>query len=1179
MKGARLNLLRFFLLFVVLFCATPTIFSAEVGVSDKEIEALLAGQDVSALLAPEKEKVPVPAAKEPTAPAALAVPPKELSEEELLKKVGAEDPTVPEVPAAAQEPELSEEELLKQFGGDVSSDPSLEDPTLDDPSLADVPFEDPAASAPEPAGPLEFEIPIPRIGTFVLKGNINMEEGSYHFDGRLKEVKPLKLGPLIINPLVASFSKKSGLQIKGSASLFGRLKFAVMLEKFIPGQEVQFSLEGPVPLVVYLSPWKRLEFKKLYLGLSKKTQRLFSRASLASKKGEEGDVELSVGLEKGKTYAELKIPELRSSFIVPPFKGTILDNISIKDVLLKVTNFLKKPTVIIAGRSNLATLAKGLPVKLSLPDVATRIEVSARGGVKFQAFIAEEKKIRPFAGTGVKQLEDIFMEKIFVGFDVKKKELSLQGSAKILGVPTTSKLSLVGTRLQLMAELEKGWKISSIIPAAAPLDPLTIDAPRLLISNKRYYDQELGVQIGKGINLIGNVPLVKVALKLIKDSELNKIFGKILSVIPPSLQLSGSLGTSLPDIALMVGIPVNIKLFDIPKGPQLFFKKIAVRVTGDGPSISALLQVAVRPTPRDQMLIFTSALRVGALSVTGAGTMQGEWIDPLGIASLLGLKKEKLAIFDCALEVGWDYKVVKLCIATIKVPIPTVWGFTGGLKVGNSVARMALKATTRFEDFACLGRLHKEVKNPKTGEIKEDMILFKDIVMFANELGVPIPVAGIPKIGFLGEIRFCPKGATIGEIYIDQGITFKGEIFLPNFTRLFDPKAPKHFSALVDMSLGTDGIRVKGTMSTIKFGDVFELTGAGFDKKYGTKDDGITLGAELSGKKQEFQISGKLKVGNDKFGIFKTDSQTDGLFNKDTFQFYTNTELFGGLVKVKLDMKTVGKDLASVQDFVVHGAFKDDFTDLFEKQVVKTLDKMTKEGSKALKDARAKVKLLEPVVTKRTQPLQNEINKLKAENEKRLAPFKNKLSSAQGKVDSIKKRIDGLKRDLSRVSYGWKEGGKLREAAKKAWYGSKIAIEWAAHKVAWATLEAVKGTVGALAKLDPRIVALEAAKVAAMAPLKIAQEALKVAEQQNRLWGNVAKALVKATGKVFKLKKASIDFSMKKLIVEHELPLITFDAMVLGKDLKNQKIQVDFTKPVEFFERVTKAVVKYLKEE
>ncbi|MFH0898447.1 MAG: hypothetical protein V1855_02630, partial [bacterium] len=974
----------------------------------------------------------------------------------------------------------------------------------------------------------KFEIEFPKLGTFVLEGDISLETMDFRFDGSLKELKPLELGPLVLFPPKATLSKQAGFQIEGSASLFD-LKFTFKLEKFIPGQDVIFSLEGPAPLVIPITPWKKLEFKKLYLsfgvkakevpvfaqqaqaagasvtapqaaqapkspvqtrsqmttttiGTKKKlifTEKLFTRTSLFSPKGEE-DVELSIGLEQLDGFVEVKIKEIKPSFIIPLFQGTPLDNIVVKNIMLRVSNFLKNPTLTIGGTSDLTSLAKILPIKLELGDLVTSIAVSAAGDVIFNAQLAQTTPIHPFKGIGVKELEDIMLYNVSLGFDLKKRLFYLQGTSSVLNIATTASFLLSPERIVLVAKLAEGWKLSQAIPAikGTPLDALDFTKSKLVVTSNPYFDPELRVEFKRGINLVADIPLVEFALNSLPDLQMRTSFGQVFRGIPPSLQLVGSIGPSLPDLMFMINLPLSLKLFDFPDGPALYFNKCAVQIRGDGPSAAALVQVGFRPTAKDEMLRFTGKLQVGVETASLSASMQGTWVDPLGIATLLRLKRDRLAIFDCALECGFDYKVVQACIASIKVPLPTVFGLTGGIKIGDAVAQMAIKASTSLLDLALLAKLVKQTKDKATGQIKEEMIRLKDLVMFANELGIPIPVNNIPEFGVMGELRFCPKGVTIGEIYIDPGITVKGQIIMPNLIKLIDPKAPENFSAMVDMSLSLNGLVAKGTMSRIVIQDWFELTGVGLDKKYGTTDDGITFSMELTPKNQEFFMSGKLKIGNDKWGIFKTDSQTECIFDKKGMKFFTETNLFGGKIHIKLVAQSIGQDLLTMQDFVVHGDFKDDFSGFVEQEILKFIDTLQINVKRDFDGAIQAVKNEEAKVAQ----LQTQIDVLYAKYKKEhgaAAQAVIALTEAQRNVDTINLEIDRTQKELNAVPW-W-------DPFKKMFLGGKIATLWIGHKVAMGALQLAKVTVGRFTALPPEIPALETAEFTAREALRFAR--------------------------------------------------------------------------------------------
>ncbi|MFH1831854.1 MAG: hypothetical protein ABH827_03540 [bacterium] len=1012
-----------------------------------------------------------------------------------------------------------------------------------------------------------FDIAIPRIGTFILKGTLDLDVGKYYFTGALKDPQPLILGALVLAPPSAAFSSQFGLQVHGNASLFGK-KYLFSLDKFIPGQDLIFSLLGEQPLEIPILPWKKLTFKKLYLSLGLKTQRLFVRTSLFSKSGQE-DTELSIGLDNADGFLEAKVREIRLSSIIPQFEKTILDSVVTRDVLIQVSKLFKSPTLKLASTTDFTELGSQLPVKLDLGKVATSLTISSIGQVTFDAKLGYDKPIYPFKELKIPGLEDVNIKNVGLGFDLKQKLLYLYGTGTLLNVSTTLCINKFPDFLLVTANLAKGWKISEAIPAAkgTPLDELDLSGAQFIVSTKSYRDEKLNLDIKKGINLVANIPLLNVVLKNIKDEEQRAQIAQTLSKMPTSLQIVGSIGTSLPDLMLTVNIPMQLG-FEIPKGPAFYIQRMAARISGDGPSASVLASIGVRPTPQDQLLEFTGAFQMGVQTASLAASMKGMWVDPLGIATLLRLKRDKLAIFDLGLELGIDYKIFPAS------GVPTVFGITGGLKIGDAIARMALKATSDIADLVLLGELYKEAIDPKTGaqvidpgtgKVKHEMIKLKDIVKFANDLGIMIPVNNIPEFGYMGEIRFCPKGARIGEIYIEPGISCRGEIIMPNFFRIFDPQAPENFFAMVDMSLSLEGgVKAVGALSTIKIGDFFMLTGAGMDKKYGTTDDGPIFSMKLTPLEQEFYLSGKLKVGNDKWGIFKTESQTEGIFNKDGLKFMTKTSLFGGMVEVALDMKTIGKDLLSTTDFVVHGDFKDDFRDFVEKKIIKKINDIQANVRKDFDKANADLVWAQSEVAK----LQTQIKALyDAQGNK--AKMCRRITDAQREVDKINIEIDNTQREINGLNF-WTYGAMV-------WLGPKIAALWSAHKAAMGVLQWAKVIAGAIEGLDPRIVPLETAEFTARETLRVAQAAVQNTKEGIIDIGDATKDVTNTVGGIFKLQKASLDFKMSELVYQGKMPLIKFDAVILGKQLKNQEIQIDFNKPDQFFNQIAQIALKVLK--
>ncbi len=1056
-------------------------------------------------------------------------------------------------------------------------------------------YDGPTMKPPKGQPKLTFDLPIPRIGTMQMSGYTDLATEQFTFSGKLKELKTLTLGPLVIDPPTAYLSAQYGLQIKSKTTFFGR-KGTLGLEEFIPGQDMIFAITLQKPFSIPISPWKKLQFKTLYLALGATTQRLFTRTSLFSETGEE-DVEISFGLQELAGYAEIELANLRLSSFIRPLKGGPLDRIITRMASIKINNF-KNPTITLTGVTDFTEATKHikLPVVQDFSDMTTEAIISKDEGVRITASFAEEKAIQPF--KGISGLEEISLEKVNIGFDLKEKNIFVGGTSTILGMSLQTRLEAGPGRITLIAQLPPEWRISNVAKPAKGtfLDNLELSGSRFVLSSKTYIDEELNIKIRKGINVVADIPIGKLVQGLTPDNIKEKA-NWYLKNIPQSAQIAGSIGPSLPDIALMLNVQLGGRIFppvffDIPELakdpniqkvrsmlPELYANRVALRISGDGPSIEALAQLGIKPTPRDPMLRATGTIKVMPKSASIAGSIEGRWENPLGVATLLGLKPDKLALFDCALEMGIDYEVF------FTTYVPTLWGMIGGLKVGDAVAQMGFKVTTNIADLAFLGKFVKELKKP--GEIVEEvMVTLTDVVRFANDLDIPIPIANIPELGFMGDIRFAPKGTRIGEIVVEPGITLKGQLHVPNVFKFIDPKAPKTFKALVDMSISLDGIKTKGTLTKINIPGFLEITGTGMDKKYGTDDDGPTLDGELTLKKQEYYFSGKVNFLSDKLKFLKAGSETKGIFNKNGLSFSSATSLFGDKVKLSLQAQTVGKDLFNVEDFIFKGEFKDDFRDYVEKSVTKLFDDFKNKAANDIANARKKIQgavnkvnSLEKDIENKKRRIEELKRELTASNYKSV--FENQLTGSslvdQDKTHFAQSKL--LHNTLHDANF--KVDEYLKQQYQELVFFGKIVsfvrkkvVEPVREKIVEPVVKAVKKVVdkgritAEIAKLGVEIGALETARIAAVAALKTAQGLLTAAEHASKNIGELGTLLIKGTAGAFKIRSANISFSTKELLHKGKLPLITFDAVVFGKELKNKQVQFDFTKPDQFFKNI-----------
>ncbi len=352
------------------------------------------------------------------------------------------------------------------------------------------------------------------------------------------------------------------------------------------------------------------------------------------------------------------------------------------------------------------------------------------------------------------------------------------------------------------------------------------------------------------------------------------------------------------------------------------------------------------------------------------------------------------------------------------------------------------------------------------------------------------------------------------------------------------------------MSLSANGIVAKGTMSRIAIKDWFELTGIGLDKKYGTADDGVTFSMELTPKAQEFLLSGKLKVGSDKWGLFKTESQTECIFNIKQMKFLTDTSLFGGRVHLKLEAKSVGPDLLTIQDFVVHGVFKGDFEKLLKEEVSEYIDEFEQDVQEQYKKGVRILKRKENKIKKMRKKIAEMYAQLTGEG----AEAVRKITRWQREVDKINDEIDRTQKKMDKIPG--------RKIGKRAFLAGKIATLWVGHKAAIASLQVAKLAIGATTgSLDFDIVRLETKEFRTREDVRMRWLILENIRKTLEDLGILGKKVAKNLRRVFLLRKASLDFSMKELIKEKKLPLITINGVILGKQFRNEKIQADFSQP------------------
>ncbi len=499
-------------------------------------------------------------------------------------------------------------------------------------------------------------------------------------------------------------------------------------------------------------------------------------------------------------------------------------------------------------------------------------------GFVFEGLLAMPKPLKPFEQfpglEKIKEVRDIEIKRLGLGFD-SAMNMYLTGDTKILGLEARAKMLKTIKGFSLIVKPVKEPQITDVVPAAqgTPIQSILLTDLSLVISSAPYQDETTGQMMPKGLAMTASVAL---------SGDLFANVRVLTKGLPaPKLTLIGMIGASLNDLLLKILVPMDIEM-----GPQITCKNVAIELAGAGPSISMLASIAVKPTPQDKPLLFTGRIKVDPDKASGAGTMQGEWKDPLGVKGL--------AISDCAFEMGIDYSIFS------NTGVPTVYGITGGLQLGTVKAMMATKIVggAGAADSILAGRVNK--------------LDLHDLVSLVNAANIiSIPIEQVPQLKIEDvDITIAPKGGKIGEIRFEQGVTVKGKL------SVLDKFAMVNIN--VDPSVGIIG---QGSMSQFTLGPL-NVTGAGFDQKEGTADDGPTIDIQLTPEKQLILVSG-LATFNDSKAI------VDILFNPQGGAFTIQTKL-AKTFNVKLEGST-----ATMQ---TTGYLESDFKNFIKEQIIKRLD-------------------------------------------------------------------------------------------------------------------------------------------------------------------------------------------------------------------------------------------------
>ena len=447
------------------------------------------------------------------------------------------------------------------------------------------------------------------------------------------------------------------------------------------------------------------------------------------------------------------------------------------------------------------------------------------------------------------------------------------------------------------------------------------------------------------------------------------------------------------------------------------------------------------------------------------GKMEGTWHNPFGI--------QGLSLSDVTLQVGiTPLGEVKLA-------------FAGTEEIGEEKIHLATEVdvllTTGLPDgVAFLGEINK-LSIPAIADIVSTLTRTPNVLK-----NVEIPFFEIHDV----KLGFASPGVSNEQLGLKaDGFAFKGKFFFLGRNL-----------GEVDGSGSTSGIKISGDIKD------FDLSLVKFKKNYLNMEMGLNNVFELDSSIEIAHIKQEVKVNiappNIAFDI---------------------KEDFGGFGKADLNISLKGVDITSgklTSDFGISivGALKSTLVPFLKKEIIKGLNKTTKEATKKLEDLKAALNAAQREVDK----INIVIQQVKARDKRSKDRALSGVHSAERKVNGLKHTRDKQKRKARNCGNYWTHWAchgywKVREGATNVSYN-----------IAKGVLYAVKKSVAAAFALDPELLALEGTKQIATVVLMTAKASVMVAVEAEKF---VLHQLTSAVDKAI----SNLPFEVKQIIILGDL--------------------------------------------
>jgi hypothetical protein len=442
-----------------------------------------------------------------------------------------------------------------------------------------------------------------------------------------------------------------------------------------------------------------------------------------------------------------------------------------------------------------------------------------------------------------------------------------------------------GARGYILALRPDEWSLAKALPQLQnpALDGLTLSNVALIISGDSvtrsssdmqggeleffkdvFKSDEFTLTLRAGLNLIAAIPVERLPaghplLGVMDALGIERGVVRVQGTLGKSLALLAQPGAGGADVIRDLYLRAELPPMRPPGSPEWFRSgQLALEITGD-PSVRLVGEMKVRIQEDEPLFFLSAALARTGVSLSG-GLREGTgWPSPFGIEWMtlnkVVLKLGLTAIgsvqlgFAGDLVLGTKELAVAIAIAISPAGVPTNFIFTGESATGFGLSDLlAVQARMAAAKAATGGG----------GPLA----------------GATIPLDALPAVEFrdIG-LKFAPKPEP--DLGVAQGFAIKGRLLLPT-----GADGSLKDVAAVDVSVGDDGIRAKGSLAAFQVGPL-------------TWQD-AALDLTATPQEQRLRIAGDVQ-------LFGARQKVDLDMSRTALRFNTVSELFGGRFRAQID--------------------------------------------------------------------------------------------------------------------------------------------------------------------------------------------------------------------------------------------------------------------------------------